>query len=90
MKFGRDVDIAILDVGPIDFLFEAVATDISCDGQSKWVPETVILRSSSNENRTYPPALSQDEQLRFGTKAHLLEPLENLLNPRLMHPKSLQ
>ena len=48
MKFGRDVDIAILDVGPIDFLFEAVAIGISCDGQSKWVPETVILRSSSS------------------------------------------
>lgn len=34
-----------------------------------------------HENRAYPPALSQDGQLRFGTKADLLEPLERLFEP---------
>ena len=43
-----------------------------------------------HENWIYPPALSHDGQLRFGTKAHLLEPLELLVNQRLMHHKSLQ
>ena len=31
VKLGRDLDIAILDMGPIDFLLQTENTGISCD-----------------------------------------------------------
>ena len=36
-------------------------------------PESNLEEFFTHENRAYPPALSQDGQLRFGTKADLLE-----------------
>lgn len=40
-----------------------------------------------HENRAYPPALSQDGRLRFGTKADLLESLEQLVKANSYAPQ---
>ncbi len=41
-----------------------------------------------HENRAYPPALSQDGRLRFGTKADLLGSLEQLVESRHDEPQT--